>query len=166
VQSTQDVTLARQLSLHFDPCATRFRWIPTTNQNVNDSIMCTEQPSCDSPSRYKSCPQGPSGWPTMIIVATYGRANKGVSNIPDSAKQTAVDLQVASFGPERPLNSGNWEHMLRIHDVLIATAGMVSNVVTSPGAAALPDVALLVRPHQLYGCRMHLLGILLLATDQ
>jgi hypothetical protein len=37
VWSTQNVTLARRLSFHFDPRATRMRWISTTNHNVNDS---------------------------------------------------------------------------------------------------------------------------------
>jgi hypothetical protein len=44
VWSTQNVTLARRLSLHFDPRATRFRWIPTTNQNVNDSMRRRHDP--------------------------------------------------------------------------------------------------------------------------
>jgi hypothetical protein len=39
VWSTRNVTLARRLSFHFDPRATRMRWIPTTNHNVNDSII-------------------------------------------------------------------------------------------------------------------------------
>jgi hypothetical protein len=37
VWSTRNVTLAQRLSFHFDPRATRMRWIPTTNHNVNDS---------------------------------------------------------------------------------------------------------------------------------
>jgi hypothetical protein len=38
VWSARNVTLARRLLFHFDPRATRMRWIPTTNQKVNDSI--------------------------------------------------------------------------------------------------------------------------------
>jgi hypothetical protein len=40
VYSTRNVALARRLLFHFDPRATRMRWIPTTNQNVNDSTCC------------------------------------------------------------------------------------------------------------------------------
>jgi hypothetical protein len=56
----------------------------------------------------------------------------------------SVDVQVGAFNQSRPLNARNWDSALRAHSVVIATAGLIRNVIDDLSDAVLNDVALLV----------------------